>query len=132
MGFDDRGNRLGSGGARVSAQAVGTKEKVAARITDNHDGTYTGHYTPKHFGEYELTMSVNGDAVAGSPFSVTVEPLDVSPPHCTASGEGIHKAEASSETDFEVQTRTKHGRAQNLRSLGDLSTVFRLVSPALR
>ena len=45
----------------MSAQAVGTKEKVAARITDNHDGTYTGHYTPKHFGEYELTMSVNGD-----------------------------------------------------------------------
>ena len=130
--FDEYGNKVPTGGARVTAAASCKEEEVMAHIIDNRDGTYTGHYTPTHFGEYKLKISVTDGAVSGSPFAVKVDAAPVSPPQCTASGEGIHKAEPSTEAHFEVETRTMYGRIQSLPKVGELSAEFVLMIPALR
>ena len=49
------------------------------RINDNKNGSYRISYSPKEQGRYKVTVKLNGGHVLGSPFTVKVQPFQVSP-----------------------------------------------------
>ena len=66
--------RVTVGGDRVTARLVSAVDGSAteATVVDVGDGTYTVSYAVASAGEYRLDVVVNGRAVRGSPFAVTV------------------------------------------------------------
>ena len=67
--------RVKDGGDRVMARLVSAAggSAIEATVTDSGDGTYAVAYAaPTAAGEYRLDVAVDGRAVRGSPFAVTV------------------------------------------------------------
>ena len=66
--------RVTVGGDRVTARLVAVVDGSAteATVADAGDGTYTISYGAASAGEYRLDVVVNGRAVRGSPFAVSV------------------------------------------------------------
>ena len=66
--------RVTVGGDRVTARLVAVVDGSAteATVVDAGDGTYTVSYAVTSAGEYRLDVLVNGRAVRGSPFAVSV------------------------------------------------------------
>jgi filamin len=78
-------------------------------LKDNHDGTYTVHYTPDVAGDYKINITLEDQPIKNAPYSVHVK-----------EGTDIHN------TGFKgfvvtVQTRDKHN--QNKKIGGDLFEV---------
>jgi hypothetical protein len=72
---DDAGKKVLEGGAYVQvlvrpSTAPLNAEPIAADITDNGDGTYSGVYTVPTKGDYEIRVEVNGQEIGDSPFPV--------------------------------------------------------------
>ena len=66
--------RVRVGGDRVEARLHAGNDAAGAACTvaDIGDGTYTVTYAASALGAHQLHVRVNGNAVAGSPFTVTV------------------------------------------------------------
>lgn len=63
---DASGNLLGRGGDAVAI----TYEEGAVGVTDNGNGTYSATFAPSaQFTTYHLTITINGAAISGSPFT---------------------------------------------------------------
>jgi hypothetical protein len=63
---DAHGNLLGHGGDAVAISS----EEGAIGVTDNGDGTYSATFAPSaQFTTYHLTITINGAAISGSPFT---------------------------------------------------------------
>jgi hypothetical protein len=71
---DEFGNRVPTGGHKVLALATGTRALKPA-VVDNHNGSYSASYTPTVAGDYKIVVTIDGDAVSGSPFAVHVRAL---------------------------------------------------------
>lgn len=92
---DQFSNPLASGGDNVVVTVTGANSTSAA-VTDNGDGSYTATYTPVAPGADDIAISVNGNALGGSPFrsdvssavSATQSSVSVSPGAITASSGG--------------------------------------------
>ena len=69
-------------------------------------------YSAERAGQYELTVksSSDGEALAGSPYSLAVVPGDLSPSHCSArlthGGQGLT---AGGEAGVSVQAKDRYG-----------------------
>ena len=73
---DSKGKKLSKGGAIVSGKLVPVKEKgtpIEAKSTDCGDGTYLVSLTPQQLGEHKLFLTIKGQSLKGSPFSVFVD-----------------------------------------------------------
>ncbi|MCC7495629.1 MAG: Ig-like domain-containing protein [Fimbriimonadaceae bacterium] len=68
---DSFGNALSSGGATVALAVTGANT-AAASATDLGNGTYQLSYTPQQTGTDQVAITVNGAAIAGSPFASAV------------------------------------------------------------
>ena len=69
------GKPFPSGGERVEASLslLGSKyPPVLAKTVDNTDGTYTTSFIPQRIGEHEVSITIEGKHIKGSPFSVYV------------------------------------------------------------
>jgi hypothetical protein len=64
---DANDNLLGHGGDNVAI----TYEAGSVAVTDNGDGTYSATFAPATTGTYSLNITINGAAIAGSPFTTT-------------------------------------------------------------
>jgi hypothetical protein len=63
---DANGNLLNRGGDAVSISS----EEGAVGVTDNGNGTYSATFAPSaQFTTYHLTITINGAAISGSPFT---------------------------------------------------------------
>jgi hypothetical protein len=63
---DAGGNLLGRGGDAVAM----SYEEGAVSVTDNGNGTYSATFSPSaQFTTYHLTITINGAAISGSPFT---------------------------------------------------------------
>ncbi|XP_067896838.1 E3 ubiquitin-protein ligase TRIM45 isoform X2 [Heterodontus francisci] len=72
---DQSGQQMGRGGESIEVSIFNKKNKecsLKALLEDNHDGTYRFTYTPRVSGSYVGWVSVKGQHVQGSPFTITV------------------------------------------------------------
>src|SRR5690606_3650302 len=68
---DANGNNLTTGGATVAGSVTGANTATPA-VVDNGDGTYTLTYTPTTSGTDNVAITLNGNAISGSPYSSIV------------------------------------------------------------
>lgn len=57
----------------VRIESVKTRKTVKATITDSLDGCYKVSYKPEAAGEFNIHITVSGEAIKGSPFQLKVE-----------------------------------------------------------
>ena len=100
------------------------------QIGDNKDGTYSISYSPKVQGSCKLSISVNGEHVRDSPFTVLVKPFHVKPVLSFGkygSGDGMLKyprgVAVSSRDEIAVADQSNH-RVQIFNSNGDFIRSF--------
>ena len=71
------GSRCSIGGSEVSVQLeCNTGEVRSARVRDNNDGCYMASLVTQKVGEVKLSVSVNGQQIKGSPYSLVVQCVD--------------------------------------------------------
>jgi hypothetical protein len=63
----------------------GGEESQAIALVDNADGTYTGAYTKTEAGFYQLTITIDGEHLLGSPFAVQIVAAPSSHSHSSRS-----------------------------------------------
>jgi hypothetical protein len=68
---DVAGNPLTTGGAGVVVTVAGANTATPV-VTDNGDGTYTTTYTPTVAGTDNVAITLNGNAIGGSPYSTVI------------------------------------------------------------
>lgn len=78
-------NRLIPGDENVTEDLT---ESYSADSTDHGDGTYRITYTPTQSGIHAISVIVNGEHIANSPFHVGVRKV-CDPSKCTAHGKGV-------------------------------------------
>ena len=114
---DENGNALTSGGATVVVTVSGANNPGALTVTDRSDGTYTAGYTPTAAGTDQVTITIEGTPIGGSPFTSTVTVGSASPAHSTAT---VPDGTAGLPTNVVVQARDENG---NLLTSGGASVV---------
>ena len=73
---DSQGNKTYSEIDRVDVRIESvkkTRKSVKASITDSQDGCYKVSYKPEAAGEFNIHITVSGEAINGSPFQLKVE-----------------------------------------------------------
>jgi hypothetical protein len=119
---DAHGNERRVGGDHVHVDVQGPSATAAA-VSDCGDGTYSASYTCTVSGTYHVHVSVNGCAIADSPFETVVEPAATSAAHCLVEWTGVKSAVAGEGFSFKVEARD---RFLNKRGVG--GDAFRLQS----
>ena len=62
-----------SGGSQVSVQLKSfTGDVTAGEVRDNNDGSYMASFVAEQVGEAKLSVSINGEQIKGSPYSIVV------------------------------------------------------------
>ena len=68
------GSQCSIGGNEVSVQLESnTGEVRSAQVRDNNDGSYMASFVAQQVGEVKLSVSINGQQIKGSPYSVVVQ-----------------------------------------------------------
>ena len=63
-----------SGGSQVSVQLKSfTGDVTAGEVRDNNDGSYMASFLAEQVGEGKLSVSINGEQIKGSPYSIVVK-----------------------------------------------------------
>ena len=63
-----------SGGSQVCVQLKSfTGDITAGEIRDNRDGSYMASFAAERVGEAKLSVSINGEQIRGSPYSIVVQ-----------------------------------------------------------
>jgi hypothetical protein len=103
---DAYGNERRTGGDRVHVEIRGPT-KVLASVTDCGDGTYAVSYTCCASGSYQVHVSVNGAAIAPSPFEMNVTAAASSAQHCLVQWTDVQSAVAGEAFSFKVEARDR-------------------------
>ena len=62
-----------SGGSQISVQLKSfTGDVTAGEVRDNNDGSYMASFVAEQVGEAKLSVSINGEQIKGSPYSIVV------------------------------------------------------------
>ena len=70
---DSKGKNCAKGGNRVSVQLKSfTGDVTAGDVRDNNDGSYMASFVAEQIGEAKLLVSINGEQIKGSPYSIVV------------------------------------------------------------
>jgi hypothetical protein len=103
---DAYGNERRTGGDRVHVEIRGPTT-VLASVTDCGDGTYAVSYTCCASGSYQVHVSVNGAAIASSPFEMNVTAAASSAQHCLVQWMDVQSAVAGEAFSFKVEARDR-------------------------
>ena len=61
------------GGSDVIAQVQSSRgEVIPVEVKDNNDGSYSASFVTKHVGEVKLSVTIEGQHIKGSPYSIMV------------------------------------------------------------
>ena len=70
---DRKGCNCTKGGAQISVQLKSfTGDVTAGEVRDKNDGSYMASFVAKQVGEAKLSVSINGEQIKGSPYSIVV------------------------------------------------------------
>ena len=68
------GSQCSIGGSQVSVQLKSnTGEVTSAQVVDNKNGSYMASFVAQQVGEVKLSVSINGEQIKGSPYSLVVQ-----------------------------------------------------------
>ena len=68
------GSQCSTGGSQVSVQLEpNTGEVTSAQVVDNKNGSYMASFVAQQVGEVKLSVSINGQQIKGSPYSLVVQ-----------------------------------------------------------
>ena len=71
------GSQCSIGHSEVSVQLeCNTGEVRSAQVRDNNDGSYMASFVAQQVGEVKLSVSINGQQIKGSPYSLVVQYID--------------------------------------------------------
>jgi ferritin-like protein/filamin/ABP280 repeat protein len=70
--MDANGNKILTGGETVAATVTGANNLGAQRVADAFNGSYNFTYTPTIEGSDTIEITMNGQPISGSPFTVQV------------------------------------------------------------
>ena len=70
---DGKGQNYTRGGNKVVVELKSTGGITAGKITDNNNGSYVASLIPEQVGEAKLSVSINGEQIKGSPYSIVVQ-----------------------------------------------------------
>lgn len=76
--FDKFGNKVKEGGAPINGEVITNGESTPVKVVDNGDGTYTVDYQINKIGNSTLNLKIGDEFIKGAPFTVRVDPGDVS------------------------------------------------------
>ncbi|MDJ0767111.1 MAG: filamin/ABP280 repeat domain-containing protein, partial [Myxococcota bacterium] len=102
---DGSGNAIAVGGETVTVTVAGANS-VSPGVSDAGDGTYTASYTPTNAGTDNVTITMNGTEIGGSPFSSVVAVGAASPALTVAT---VPAGVAGEVTTITVQSRDASG-----------------------
>ena len=70
---DSKGKNCTKGGSQVFVQLKSfTGGVTAGEVRDNNDGSYMASFVAEQVGEAKLSVSINGEQIKGSPYSIVV------------------------------------------------------------
>ena len=70
---DSNGDHCVKAGSKVSVQLKSfTGDVTAGEVRDNNDGSYMASFIAEQVGEAKLSVSINGEQIKGSPYSIVV------------------------------------------------------------
>ena len=70
---DRKGCNCTKGGAQISVQLKSfIGDVTAGEVRDNNDGSYMASFVAEQVGEAKLSVSINGEQIKGSPYSIVV------------------------------------------------------------
>ena len=70
---DSKGQQCTKGGSQVFVQLKSfTGDVTAGEVRDNKDGSYMASFVAEQVGEAKLSVSINGEQIKGSPYSIVV------------------------------------------------------------
>ena len=70
---DSKGKICTKGGSQVSVQLKSfTGDVTAGEVKDNNDGSYMASFVAEQVGEAKLSVSIGGEQIKGSPYSIVV------------------------------------------------------------
>ena len=70
---DSKGKNCTKGGSEVSVKLKSfTGDVTAGEVRDNNDGSYMASFVAEQVGEAKLSVSINGEQIKGSPYSIVV------------------------------------------------------------
>ena len=70
---DSKGKNCTKGGSQVFVQLKSfTGDVTAGEVRDNNDGSYMASFVAEQVGEAKLLVSINGEQIKGSPYSIVV------------------------------------------------------------
>jgi hypothetical protein len=123
---DPGGNDLTTSGGTlsVSINAGSPNADSAVTVTDNADGTYTATYAPTATGTDAFAITLNGDPIAGGPYSSQVVPGAASAAQTTAT---VPNGIAGEVTVIAIQARDDYGN--DLTATGGNVTVSITAGP---
>jgi len=110
-----KGENLTVGGHPFVIQILDPQSKeVVAKVTDNHDGTFTVEYQPDEIGNHTVAVALKSPLeglllpISGSEFTVPVIPgTDAS--KSLAFGPGLEEPYDTVPTEFTIQAKDKYG-----------------------
>ena len=71
---DGKGQNYTRGGSKVVVELKSSTGGITVgKITDNNDGSYVASLVPEQVGETKLSVSINGEQIKGSPYSIVVQ-----------------------------------------------------------
>ena len=133
------GRRMTIGGCRFAAIVVGSTEKTIVDIQDNRNGTYSATYRLNSWGDFTLSVTLDGQQLPEMPYTVEVHGGPEARAS-TASGPGLQTPTSDHETEFTVWVKCGDGtgidlpgadasieqatKSAQLQSLGGLSSLF--------
>ena len=75
------GSPCSSGGSQVCVQLKSfTGDVTAGEVKDNNDGSYMASFVPEQVGEAKLSVTINGEQIKGSPYSIVVQYRNIDKP----------------------------------------------------
>ena len=69
---DQKNRHCHKGGSKVVIQAQSSRDVAPVEIKDNKDGSYSASFIANQVGEVKLLVTIKGQQIKGSPFSVKV------------------------------------------------------------
>ena len=69
-----KGRNYPRGGSKVVVELKSSTDTITVgKITDNNDGSYVASLVPEQVGEAKVLVSINGEQIKGSPYSIVVK-----------------------------------------------------------
>ena len=89
--------------------AVRGPDSARRTLVDAGNGTYHAAWIPTVSGSYAVSVTLNGEHVAASPYMVIASVPRASAAHSVVHGAGLHSTVAGELTSFDVSFSDKHG-----------------------